>query len=458
MSATTRFFTRLFVLCAVLMIAPGAFPVLGADRVPPATKVNPTSGGYVAIVSANAAADSGAPIGSYFVIGNMATDISHPAIAYNSHAREYLVVWQTDVPTAGNIWAARLRRDGKVLGTYEVEAGGGVVRSRPDVAYNEQDHDYYIVWQYIDGGYSRIRGKPFSPGGPVYGSMQLSTGVALKNCYEPAVAYAGSAYKFIVVWERHVQGSLVSDIEAQVLTGGGAFEGANFLIKPGTTNNSHSQPDVAYNRSRNEYMVVWTWHDSVGPNDDILGRIVTRDGVILGGNDVVVGYHTPPETVPAVAGMPTTANYGGYLVAWELHYSAADHDIYARTIPGRIGVEPALPLGSVVQVASAGANETVPAVGANDLTKRYLVSWTETYPPPFTINVGIKARELSLSGALDGAAEWVGGAFSGVSAASGGPTGDFLVAYDEAGLFGGVDIWGRLWGRRVYLPLVLRAM
>ena len=48
-------------------------------------------------------------------------------------------------------------------------------------------------------------------------------------------------------------------------------------------------------------------------------------------------------------------------------------------------------------------------------------------------------RELTLAGIL-----------------AAGPTGDFLVPYDEAGLFGGVDIWGRLWGRRIYVPLVIK--
>ena len=138
-------------------------------------------------------------------------------------------------------------------------------RTNPDVAYNEQDHDYYVVWQYQDGTYMRIRGKPFDPTGPTYGSMQLSTGAALKNCYEPAIAYASSAHSFIVVWERHVTSSLASDIEAQILTGGGSFDGNNFFIKQGAINNSHSQPDVAYNRSRNEYLVAWTQRIATGP-------------------------------------------------------------------------------------------------------------------------------------------------------------------------------------------------
>ncbi len=457
-----RRLSALFILLFALTAIPAHTTVEATPLPPtpprelPAAKPGPAPDG-IAPASVAAVTGSGVPVGSTFRIDAMATAVSHPAVTYNSYAHEYLVVWQTDAPNAGNIWAARVARDGRVLGTYEVESGGGVTRSNPDVAYNEQDHDYYVVWQYQDGAYMRIRGKPFNPTGPIYGSIQLSTGAALKNCYEPAIAYASSAHTFIVVWERHVVASLASDIEAQILTGGGAFSGGNFFIKQGTINNSHSQPDVAYNRSRNEYLVVWTWHDAVSPNDDILGRIVTRDGVLLG-NELYVGYHTPPEVAPAVAGMPTTTNNGSYLVAWQLAYTATDHDIYARTIPGRIGVDPALPVGNVVLVAATGQNETVPAAAANEPTDRYLVTWTEDYAPPFTVNTGIKGRELTLAGTLDGAAKWAGGAFSGHSAVAAGPTGDFLVPYDEAGLFGGVDIWGRLWGRRVYVPLVLKKL
>ena len=360
-------------------------------------------------------------------------------------------MWAT---AAGDINAVRLSFAGRVIGTYPVETGGGIMRSHPDIAYNIQDNDYYVVWQHDDGNRVTIRGKPFNPGGPIYSSRDLKTGAALKDCFEPTVDYASSAYKFMVVWERHVVGSLSSDIEAQVLTGGGASEGVNFIVKPGVINHSYSQPDIAYNRSRNEYLIVWTWHDMAAPNYDILGRVVTRDGVLLG-SDLVLGYHTPSEWAPSVAAMPTVANYGGYLVAWELRYTATDGDIYSRTVPGRIVEDPGTVLGNVVIVTSTGEDSMRPAVAANDLNDRYLVAWTEKYPSVF-INVGIRGQEMTQGGALWGAAAWPGGLFADNAAVAAGPTGDFLVTFQDSTYFGNVDIYGRLWGRRVYLPLTLR--
>jgi hypothetical protein len=39
------------------------------------------------------------------------------------------------------------------------------------------------------------------------------------------------------------------------------------------------------------------------------------------------------------------------------------------------------------------------------------------------------------------------------SAVTGGPLGDFLVAFDDVT---GSGVYGRLWGNRIYLPLVVR--
>jgi len=158
-----------------------------------------------ALVTA-ASSNSGGPIGSQFTVANISADVARPSIAYNTQDHEYLVVWQTQGSTnPGNIWATRIAADGRWIGNYQVEAGGSVTRSHPDVAYNSQDNDYYIVWQHDTGSRVTIRGKPLKRDGSVYGntSMQLSSGVALKDCFEPAIAYAinpsPSDHRFIVV-------------------------------------------------------------------------------------------------------------------------------------------------------------------------------------------------------------------------------------------------------------------
>lgn len=65
----------------------------------------------------------------------------------------------------------------------------------------------------------------------------------------------------------------------------------------------------------------------------------------------------------------------------------------------------------------------------------------------------IYGRGVPTSGALVDAATAVGGLMAGNPAVTAGPTGDFLLAFHDK-LAGNYDIFGRLWGNRLYLPLV----
>jgi len=255
-----------------------------------------------------------------------------------------------------------------------------------------------------------------------------------------------------------VVGSVSSDIEGQVLTNGGALAGGNFLIDASTFSRSYSQPDIAYNLSRNEYLVVYTWHDKVTPNDnyDIVGRILERTGGVLSNPAYLIGYQTVDEWSPAVAALPTVPNYGGYVVTWEMRYTPTDGDIHARYVPGRMAVDPGAVLGPYIVVSDVGQNQVAPAIAANPSNRHYLVSWAEQLAAPFGSNTGIRGRELAGDGALWGMYQWLGGSFSAHAAVAAGRTGDFLTAWTETGLSGATDIYGRLWGRRLYIPLVVR--
>jgi len=453
-------------LCIALILLTTVVTSAAPDTVVARTSPPPARAQTVAKLPAPlsitaADSDSGGPVGTAFVIADMAADVARPAVAYNTQDQEYLVVWQTQGSTnPGNIWSTRVARDGRHLGNYQVEAGGGAIRSNPDVVYNPEYNDYYVVWQHEVSGRAGIRGKHFTPGGTVYNSLEISLGPELANCTEPAIAYASNPTptdeRFVVVWERHVDSNLSSDIEGQVLTNGGGYAGSNFLVDAGTTTRSYSQPDIAYNLSRNEYLVVYTWHDKVGPNYDVLGRILSRSGGVLSDPAYLIGYQTVDEWAPAVAALPTVANYGGYVVAWEVRYAANDGDIYARHVPGRMAADPSEVLGDVQVVSELNREQVAPAIAANQSNHHYLVSWAEQREAPFDSNTAVRGRELAEDATVWGAYQWQGGAFSGDVAVAAGPVGGFLTAWTETGLFAATDIFGRLWGRRVYVPLVLR--
>jgi hypothetical protein len=403
-----------------------------------------------ASTSALSDANSGMPIGTSFLIEDQPSDLSYPSVAYDSYRNEYWVVYQANANHT--IRAARLNARGKVLSYTDIAYHEFQYLQNPDLAYNNTTHAFLVVWDSYDGSRNRIYSRILDPAGVLGPETELGAGAALRDRFKPAVAYASTGDKFLVVWESVVwQSAGTFDVEAQIVTSYGALENANFLIAAGNSSFIHYEPDLAYNRSRNEYLVAWVQEEKAIGQTDIFARRVTADGVILDGTAITIGYHTTPETGPVVAAIPTVPNFGMYAVAWEMHYSATDSDIYARGVTGLGVVNP------VVLVTATGDNERYPAIVGNEARGEFLVSWTGPYPAPF-INTGIWARPLLLNGALTSQRTLAAGSFADYSALATGSTGDYLMVYQDPNLFVPVtlDIWGRLWGNRNYLPAIMK--
>ena len=248
-------------------------------------------------------------------------------------------------------------------------------------------------------------------------------------------------------------GGIAGDIEGQVVNSNGAKIGNNFFIAQGTLKLSYDQPDLAYNISRNEYMVVWRAYDTNDPSDpnyDIYGQRVT-DIPGLSGIRLTIARFSPPEGFPSVAALPSPPPQSGlYLVAWQLDYATGDNDIYA-TLVGGDGI-----VGAAVEMTGSYSNldETHPVVNADPLQHRFLGLWTSTYNTSW-IFTGLRARDISADG-LSGPIQWIDGSFADNAAAAPGSQGDFLIAFQDFRLGGNMDISGSGWGNRVYLSLTIR--
>lgn len=429
---------------------PAVGAVAGPDgpRLPVPPKQAPEAGPSAGL------AIEGHPIGPVFPIHDPPGTINHvrPSIAYNPDLKEYLVVWQNERPVYPDIEAQRVSRSGALVGgPFFISGGEGVKRRNPDVTYNSKQQEYLIVWEHEpDGARPNIMARRVSGTGEMRsGELPLGTGPALRLRTRPAIAYAWTSDRYMVVWESLVQGASSSDIEAQVLSAWAALEGSNFQIATGSTNHSYEDPDLAYNRSRNEYLVAWTWHDKVGPNYDIKARRVTQDGILLD-SELLIGYHTPDEWHPAVHALPTVPNAGKYLVVWELRYTASDGDIYSREVSGP-GV-----MGAVKIISSLNEDQTDPAVAGSEERGEYMTAWVQDAGSIFD---DIKGRIFSGGEPTGPLFSLLGGwTYPKLPAVASGPDGDFLVAFQDAPWTGIFGIYGRLWGDRryTYLPLTLR--
>ena len=428
----------------ILLLALGVEPTRAAS---PAWKVNPPDQGIVA------STDSGSPIGSSFLIADQPIDTARPAVAYNSQRQEYLVVWWNDRAGCDDIYGQRVSKGGALLGPhFSIAAGCPGERSVPDVAYNSQANEYLVVWQlYSTPTYSVLGQRVSATGGLTGGTVHISDGTSILGYYSPAIAYASTENKYLVVFEIYDYTPKLYGIEAQALNSDGSAWGGYFIVGGfWVTNLLSMKPDLAYNQMRNEFLVVW--QQDAATLRDIAGRRVKMAGgaATLGADFWIYQDASGDDLNPAVAAVPRPPD-GQYLVVWE-HYTTSG-DVWAQRVAGEGTLE-----GTAFSVYSSTGYDSSPAVAGNERDQQYLVTWSSElgYPPPNPPFVGIFERFISTAGgSYQSDVVWIAGLFADHPAVASGPLGDNLIAYEDTP-GSGQDIWVILLGNRVYLPLVLR--
>lgn len=207
-------------------------------------------------------------------------------------------------------------------------------------------------------------------------NFRISGPRATADDFWAAAAWNETANQYLVVWrDGRNEGISGADIYGQRLAADGRRIGSNFRISgPGATADER-HPAVAWNRTSNRYLVVW----SDGRNDgtsgtDIYGQILGPAGGTVGSNFRISGPGAEAdEGSPAVA---WNAKANRYLVVWVDERSAADHgtDIYGQIL-GPAGGR----VGSNFRVSGPDArlNEYGPAVAWNGTANQYLVVWDD---------------------------------------------------------------------------------
>ena len=336
----------------------------------------------ITLMTISGTVHAGASIGGgRFPIQNVAgVPETESAVAYNSQQQEYLVVWR-----AAEIWGQRVSRNGTLLGSaFRISPVGEGVN--PDVVYNSVADEYLIVWHNLLG----IRGQRISAlGASLGGVLNIVPGTPSSHYYDqPAVAYASTSDRYLVVCRYRRDSDSSSGIWAQVLASSGALDGSAHQVSQQSNTLLPEQPDVAYNRSRNEFLIVW--QQMVGSDIDVYGRRFKLAGgaAPLGPELLIAIYLNRDEIAPAVAAIPTVPNEGGYLVAWE-EDTGTDHNIIARAVSWD-GVP-----GAQRNLAVTPWGEYRPAVAGSESNRQFLVTWTwiPVITPPAMMQV--QARRVT---------------------------------------------------------------
>ena len=210
---------------------------------------------------------AGSPVGGKFLIyDNTGVSEALPSIAYNGQSQEYLVVWQAEYSgPIYEIWGRRVSSSGAPLGAaFRISPVGQ--GSTPDVAYSSAANGYLVVWKHNVG----IYGQRVSASGALQDSvLNIAIGIT-GSCDQPVVAYGSVADRYLVTYRYSQDADGSTGIWANSMESDGGFDGAAFLVHGHSNTLLPEQPDLAYNRSRNEFLVVW--QQTFGPGDrDICG-------------------------------------------------------------------------------------------------------------------------------------------------------------------------------------------
>jgi hypothetical protein len=288
--------------------------------------------------------------------GDPAYGAFRPAVAYNSTANQYLVVWYGDDDSLGladgefEIYGQRLDAAGTAIGTaFRISTMGGdgsptFFARNPEVVYNSASNEYLVVWEGEDNvgglvaGEAEIFGQLIDASGQQIGpdDFRISdmgpNGHTGYDAFNPAAACNHAANQYLVVWEGddNANGLVANEFEifGQLIAATtGQQIGANDLRVSMTGANGAAQFDAAepaavYNAIDDEYLVVW---HSDGPplldeKIEIRGqRIDAPTGSRVEIDDFVISSMGDPGDIASGAASPAVAydaNDNSYLVAW----------------------------------------------------------------------------------------------------------------------------------------------
>ena len=194
-----------------------------------------------------------------------------------------------------------------------------------------------------------------------------------------------------------------------------------------------TNPDIAYNPDRNEYLVTY----DVGASR-YSGDTAHRRRTILGGGEFGIADWPSPESLPAVASCKGGADQ--YLVVWHSWATGVQNDVYGRFVDGTGAV------GGVVRFAYTTASQKNADVACNARLQEYMVSWEEEFAGG---HYGIAGQRLTTDGRL-GLPFHIKAPFVGVNsstpASAAGREAGFIVAWDQDRAAGSPfqDIHGRV--------------
>ncbi|MCU0281757.1 MAG: hypothetical protein MUE66_08060 [Acidimicrobiia bacterium] len=211
---------------------------------------------------------------------------------------------------------------------------------------------------------------------PIADDFRISGPHATEGEHTPDVAWNPTTNEYLVVWEdERAAATSGSDIYGRRVSAYGRPLGDDICISGPNATSSEFTPAIAWNQAAKRYLVVWSDSRSWATRGhDIYGRLVGTDGQPIGAERRISGPDaTANDRNPAVASKQSTNQF---LVVWDDNRKGATRgtDIYGRrfsTTGGPVGPE------RRISGPAATSNEGQAAVAWNQAAHEYLVVWLD---------------------------------------------------------------------------------
>ena len=382
-------------------------------------------------LAANATQPSESPyLSPEITISDFNNRESVPDIAYNHKHNEYFVVWQTDNPYT--IRGARISATGQVLANFQINGGPAF---QPAVAYDPVHDRYLVVFIFGDSNSPSkpdLLGRfiPWDGPDPIIKSFPIATWSTTQ--IDPDVAYGRAVEEFLVVWANLYTPptplpNYISGRRIRAADGSFIGTGSNMTINH--PSQDRNNPRVTYNLARNEYLVVY---DNLV---DILGTRFTGDLTHDFGGELKIAGWPDAESNPDAAACYEADQY---FVTWQSDQGSSNDAIYGRYINGD-GTP-----GAVKKIDDTTGPEREASVSCNNAGNQYLIAWQTEYT---ILKFGVWARFVQPDGKMGDpfpVQEPFNQSHRTLPAVAGGKTNYVAVWENERGNTGFWDIHGRL--------------
>lgn len=338
--------------------------------------------------------------------GNASYDANEAAIAYNQTDDTWLVVWQADDNTSPfvdnelEIYGQLISATGAPVGspimisTHGTNGDATYDASLPDVAWNSVDNEFLVVFrgdQSVATDWAiygqRVNGAATSLLGTEFVVSTIGNGNTSYDSKDAAVVHNATSNEYMVVWEGDdpTVGDNYIEIFGQRISNAGAVLGTNFRISQrsnASTAYDANNPDIAWNSTENEYLVVY-WADNIASGEEEIfrsrisnvGAVVDYDVKISSaGGD---GNSSFDAFDPSIA---YNATSNEYMVVWEARTTVSnEEEIYGQrlsNVGAEIGTDDFRISIHGTDGTDGSSDGVDPQITWNSYENKYLVTWT----------------------------------------------------------------------------------